>query len=178
MSEIAFRRLSMEDLPLMHRWVNAEPLLQIWNHGETKTYEEIVAKYEPRISGAEPADPYIILYDGRPIGYIQTYLWRDWPDYAQHMDLTEEAASLDVFIGEEAYRGRGIGSKMLVQFMREIIFANPDAASCIITPEVENVAAHRAYEKAGFRHWKTMNHPDEPTPVYFMRVGRNELPSE
>lgn len=176
-SSISFRPLTMEDLPRMLSWVNTEPLLHIWNHGETTTLEQLAAKYEPRIRGEEPVNCYMILVDGQPIGYIQSYLWRDYMEYAQHMGLTEESASLDVFIGDAANRGRGIGSRMLVQFMREKIFSNPSVESCIITPEVANVAAHRAYEKAGFRHWKTMEHPDEPTPVYYMRVGRNELPS-
>ncbi|MDF2626329.1 MAG: aminoglycoside 6-N-acetyltransferase [Symbiobacteriaceae bacterium] len=174
---ISFRSLTMEDLPRMLAWVNQEPLLQIWNHGKTTTLEELEAKYAPRIRGEESVSCYTILLDGEPIGYIQGYLWRDYPEYSQHMGLTEESASLDVFIGDASNRGRGVGTKMLVQFMRELIFNNPEVASCIITPEVANVAAHRAYEKAGFRHWKTMEHPDEPTPVYFMRVGRDELPA-
>ncbi|HWI66618.1 MAG TPA: GNAT family N-acetyltransferase [Symbiobacteriaceae bacterium] len=179
MSEsIAFRRLTTADLPLMHRWVNTEPLIQIWNHGKTKTYDEVAAKYQPRIDGTAPTDPYLILCDGTPIGYIQNYLWRDYPDDAEPLKLKEEAGSLDVFIGEEAYRGRGLGPKLLVKFMRDIVFRNEAVASCVIIVEDGNERAVKAYEKAGFKNLGPVDHPLEPTPVIIMRAGRDELPSE
>ncbi|HYF93409.1 MAG TPA: GNAT family N-acetyltransferase [Symbiobacteriaceae bacterium] len=177
MPDFHFRRLTMEDLPLMHRWIHTARVKAVWDPDKAWTYSEVVDKYQPRTDGSEPTDSFVIMCDGQPIGYIQTYLWRDYPDYAQHLHLTEEAASLDVFIGDEAYIGKGIGPQMLICFMREIVFANPALDSCIISPEVTNVPAIKAYEKAGFRHWKTMDHPNESTPVYLMRVGRADLPS-
>ncbi len=170
---IGFRRLTAEDLPLMHRWFSDPIITQIWNGGESLSYEETVAKYLRYIRREKPTDPYLILYDGRPIGYIQTYLWQDYPDYGQYLDLSG-AASLDIFIGEAAYRGKGIGPELLSQFLCDYIFSNPHVSRCVITPEAGNRPAIRAYEKVGFRHVKTVaGIPDEPGPVYFMSIEQS-----
>lgn len=174
---IAFRRLRFEDLPLMHRWINEDPVVnQIWVQGETRSLEQITNKYGPRINGEQPTDPYLILAGETPIGYIQTYLWQDYDeDFKAHIDLTD-AASFDVFIGEAAYRYRGIGQEILSRFMREYVFARPEVKSCIITPLDNNPAGIRAYEKLGFRHVATIpDLPGEPAPVYFMRIDREQV---
>jgi len=46
------------------------------------TFEAVVDKYGPRIAGDHPTCCYLILYEQRPIGYIQTYRIADYPDYA------------------------------------------------------------------------------------------------
>jgi RimJ/RimL family protein N-acetyltransferase len=48
-------------------------------------------------------------------------------------------------------------------------------ASCVIGPEPKNAAAIRAYAKAGFRHWKTIQQPDEPEPEWLMRLAKGDL---
>lgn len=172
---IRFRRLAMADLPLMYRWINSEGLNQIWCQGKPQTMTDIVRKYGPRIAGEAPTDPYLILHGENPIGYIQTYLWRNYPDYGVHLGLEEEAASLDRFIGEAPYRGKGLGPVLLTHFLREIVFAHAAVASCVITPEEGNMPTIRAYEKAGFRHLCTILVPGEPGLIYLMRIGRTDL---
>lgn len=173
---IQFRRLQCDDLPLLHRWMNEDPVInQIWSHGKLQSIDEIGRKYGARINGEKPTDPYLILYDGLPIGYIQTYFWRDYPGYEAYVDL-QGAASLDLFIGEAAYRNRGLGRELLSRFLWDHVFAKPGAASCVITPEAANLGAIRAYAKAGFHHVATVpDIPGEPGPVYFMRITRSEV---
>ncbi|MGE5674511.1 MAG: GNAT family N-acetyltransferase [Mycobacterium leprae] len=176
--QIGFRKLTMADLPLIHRWLNETPTVKdFYGHGEETPYAAVVAKYEPRVKGEDPTTSYIITYGETPIGYIQTYLWRSYPDYAQYLELQEEAASLDVFIGDEEYLHKGLGSHMLRAFVDQIIFADPRIASCVITPEARNPSALRAYEKAGFQRVREIDHPDEPGPVCLMRIGREALPA-
>lgn len=173
--QIRFRRLAEADLDLMHRWLQTPVLVDIWTNGESWSRERVAEKYGPRIRGEEPAEPFVILADGAPVGYIQWYLWRSYPDYSVHLGLREEAASLDVFIGEEAFRGAGKGPQILRTFLRDVIFARSEAVSCVITPEARNERALRAYEKAGFQRWRVMEHPDEPGPICLMRIGREEV---
>ncbi|HYG56977.1 MAG TPA: GNAT family N-acetyltransferase [Symbiobacteriaceae bacterium] len=172
---VAFRPLDMDDVALLHRWVNDPALIDIWNQGKEQSLEAVEAKYGPYIRGEKPTQPYIIMHGGVPIGYIQTYLWRDYPDYAAHLGAEEESASLDVMIGEAEYRNRGLGRDILRAFLRGVVFSRPQVASCIITPEESNRRALRAYEKAGFKLWKVIDHPDEPSPVALMRITRDEL---
>jgi RimJ/RimL family protein N-acetyltransferase len=171
---IGFRQMATDDLPLMHQWLQIPPVLEWWWGGIAPTYEAVVEKYGPNIRGEAPTVCYLILYAGDPIGYIQTYRIRDYPAYAAQVDVDEEAAGVDLFIGDEAYLHKGLGSYILRAFLRDIVFATGDVASCIIGPSEANAIAIRAYEKAGFRYFKTIPSTNEPTPEYLMRIARDD----
>jgi RimJ/RimL family protein N-acetyltransferase len=172
-SKLGFRKLEVADLPLMHRWQNMDFVNKWWN--DAGSYEEIAAKYEPRIHGSEPTHSHCILYDGEPIGFIQNYIIRDYPDYDRCIAEDERAAGLDLFIGEPDYIYKGLGPHILRKFLREVIFTDESVVSCIIGPAPENLPAIRAYEKTGFKYLKTIQVPDEPVPEYLMRITREDL---
>lgn len=175
---IGFRRMEMDDLRLMHRWLQTRHVLEWWWGGVAPTDEAVAEKYGPRVRSEEPTDPYLILYAGQPIGYIQTYHIRDHPKYAVQVDLDEDAAGVDLFIGEAEYLHKGLGSHILRRFLRDVVFAAGDVASCIIGPSEANAIAIRAYGKTGFHYLKTIPAPNEPTPEYLMRITRADLHGE
>ncbi|MHB8646231.1 MAG: GNAT family N-acetyltransferase [Thermomicrobiales bacterium] len=172
---IGFRRMTTDDLPLMHRWLQTPHVLEWWWGGVAPSYEAVAEKYGSRTRGEEPTDPYIILYRERPIGYIQTYMIRDYPEYAAVVESDEDAAGVDLFIGETEYLHKGLGSHILRAFLRAIVFGAGDTTSCIIGPSEANRIAIRAYEKAGFRFFKTIPSSNEPTPEYLMRLTRADI---
>jgi aminoglycoside 6'-N-acetyltransferase len=172
---IRFQRVVVGDLLLLHRWQNAPHVRKWWSSDREVSLEEVEKEHLPRIRRETPTDPYLIAYREIPIGYIQEYLISDYPDYAKWVQADEEAAGLDLYIGEEAYCRRGLGTLVLRRFLKERIFSNPKTESCILGPNPENQIAIRAYEKAGFRYLKTIRVPDEPNPEYLMRVTRAEL---
>ena len=106
---------------------------------------------------------------------IQTYRINDHPDYGKHLDLREDAAAIDIFIGDVDHVYKGLGAGIIRRFVKDFIFEQTDVVSCIIGPEPKNFAAIRAYEKAGFRYLKTVQVPDEPEPEYLMRLTRLEV---
>ena len=69
LGKIGFERLKLSDLPLMHRWLNA-PHVARWWYAEGSTYPEVEETYVPCIEGRDPTEPYLILYDGLPLGYV------------------------------------------------------------------------------------------------------------
>ncbi len=172
--EISFRALALSDLPLIHRWRNQPHVLQ-WYGQRPLTLEEVLNKHTPRIKGQEPTRCFLILYGTRPIGYIQTYAIRDYPDYAKYVDVQENAAGVDLYIGDAGYIHLGLGPRIIRRFMKAIVFADSAITSVIIGPEPKNHAAIRAYEKAGFRYLKTIQVPGEPEPEYLMRITPAEL---
>lgn len=174
-ARIGFRRMAMGDLPLMHRWLQEPHVLEWWWGGIAPSYEAVAEKYGPRIRGEEPTDPYILLSTDRPIGYIQTYMIRDYPEYAAVVGADDGAAGVDLFIGETDYLHKGFGCHSLRAFLRDIVFGAGDATSCIIGPSEANRIAIRAYEKAGFRYVKTIPSPNEPTPEYLMHIPRADV---
>jgi len=158
----------------MHRWLNT-PHVMRWYSPGGQTMAQVVEKYLPYISGAAPTEAYLIRCDDTPIGYIQTYRINHWPDYAQHVGVDDDTAGVDIFIGEPEFVGRGLGPDVIRTFLRAVVFGSFGAAACVIGPSEENLAAIRAYAKAGFRFWKRAVVPGEPTPEYLMRITPADL---
>jgi RimJ/RimL family protein N-acetyltransferase len=176
---ISFRRLTMEDLPLMHRWLNTDHVAQWYDVGGVHypAVEQVEARYAPAIRGEMPTDQYVILYGDLPIGPIQTYRIGDHPAYAQAVQLDGGAWGVDIAIGEVDYVHRGLGSYILRRFLRDIVFALPNVTSCVIGPDPTNSIAIRAYEKAGFTYLKTVTVPgDLPSEQeYLMVISREDV---
>ena len=169
---LRFRPLALADLPLLHRWLN-EPAVARW-YGAGPTYATVETKYAPRIAGATPTAPYLILYGGQSIGYIQTYCIADYPAYARSIGAVGDVGAwgIDLLIGADAYRGRGLGAAALRAFTQDIIFAQPAATACLIGPHPENAVAIRAYTRAGFRFVRAIAADDSGEPVWLMRLAR------
>src|SRR5688500_1174914 len=121
---ISFRRLAHADLDLMHRWLGADHVARSW--GSPPTLDQVTATYAPRIDRAEPTNCYLALLDDRPVGYLQTYLIRDHPDYAALVAAGDGAAGLDLFLGEPDVVGRGLGPRVVRAFLDEVVFAHPE----------------------------------------------------
>jgi RimJ/RimL family protein N-acetyltransferase len=119
--------------------------------GGRESYDEIAEHYRSAIAGKRPTDLYIVLLNEEPIGFVQTYLVSDYPDYGALVGAGEGVAGVDLFIGDAALMGQGIGSELLRRFVDEVVFASPTTTSCLADPDVRNVASVRAFEKAGFR---------------------------
>ena len=149
MGEIGFRPLGRDDLGLMYEWLRRPHVRRWWD--EHATYADVARHYQPAIEGRRPTDLYLILLDDRPVGFIQTYLVADHPDFAALVGLGAGVAGIDLFVGEEELAGKGLGTDVLRAFVRDIVFAEPGTTACIADPDVRNTASIRAFEKAGFR---------------------------
>jgi RimJ/RimL family protein N-acetyltransferase len=156
---ISFRPMTRADYPLLLEWHQRAHVEQWWT--ERTTMEEIEEHYGPTIDGTEPTDHYVALLDGEPLGMVQTYLLADYPDYAALTGEGEGAAGVDLFIGDEAMTGRGLGTEMLERFVDEIVFARPETTAATADPDVRNTASMRAFEKAGFRSVREFVDPSD-----------------
>ena len=67
-NRIHFRSMNLDDLPLMHRWVNTPHVREWWE--VLPTLGAVLEKYGPPILGKEPTRSFIIEVDARPVGYI------------------------------------------------------------------------------------------------------------
>ena len=146
---LSFRALKVKDLRLLHEWIQRPHVRRWWT--EQETYEEVLDRYSPAIEGRDPTDLYLVLLEGREIGFIQTYLVVDYPEYASLIGRGEGTAGVDLFIADSALTGKGIGSEILRRFVSQIVFADAKTRRCIAGPEAANVASVRAFQKAGFR---------------------------
>jgi RimJ/RimL family protein N-acetyltransferase len=146
---LGFRTMELGDLRLMHEWLQRPHVRRWWR--ERETYEEVVESYSPAIKGRDPTDLYLVLLDGREIGFIETYLVADYPEYASLIGHGEGTAGVDLFIADCTLTGKGIGSETLRRFVSQIVFADEMTRRCVAGPEAANAASVRAFEKAGFR---------------------------
>jgi aminoglycoside 6'-N-acetyltransferase len=171
-SLITFRRLARADFPLMLRWHNT-PHVREWWQLDPHTAEEVEDKYAPHVDQPSLTRGYIMLYDSQPVGFIQEYLIRDYPEYASAVQVDDDAAGVDLFIGDEAYVHCGLGPVLLRAFLRDVVFARDEAGCCVIGPAQSNASAIHAYEKAGFGYLKTIQVPGEPEPEALLRITRD-----
>jgi RimJ/RimL family protein N-acetyltransferase len=165
---ITFRRLRHSELPMIHRWLHVPHVARWWGE-DTGSYEKVSREYSAYIEGEETVEPFLILYDDRPVGYIQSYRVSDDEEYEGLVGI-EDSAGIDLFIGEEYLLYRGLGPLVIRRFIEEVVFADESIMVCIIDPEPENTAAIRAYEKVGFDYFKSADTSEGP--VYLMKLRR------
>ncbi len=172
---VSFRKMTLEDLPQMKQWLNQPHVHDWYDKDKQNTLDEVIERYGRYIKGEKPTDAYFVLYEKKPVAYIQTYKVNDWPELGDYVGYDDHTASVDLFIGDLTFMGHGLGNLMLKKFLKEIVFANPKIHTCIIGPEVSNSRAIKAYAKAGFRYVKTLHIPKETEPNYFMEITRSEV---
>ncbi|MDP9303568.1 MAG: acetyltransferase [Actinomycetota bacterium] len=159
------------DLPLLYEWLQREHVQRWWTDRET--YEEVVHHYLPEIEGSEPTDLFLILLDDQAGGFIQTYRVSDHPEYRELVAVEDGVAGVDLLIGEHELIGRGLGSRALGQFLRDIVFADPEIHACIADPDTENHASLRAFEKAGFHVVRQFADPNDRNRLHtLLRIDR------
>jgi aminoglycoside 6'-N-acetyltransferase len=101
---------------------------------------------EPDFPFDEPeATRFAIVADGEVAGLVQ-YGEEEWPDYRHGW--------VDIFVGDD-FAGRGIGTEVLRRMVR-LLVEERGHHRITIDPAPENVAAVRAYEKAGFERVGTL----------------------
>ena len=167
---VAFRPLTADDLPLLHEWLQREHVRRWWTRHET--LDEVTEHYVPAIEGHDPTDLYVIVLDRAPSGFIQTYQVSDYPEYQELVDIEEGVAGVDLFLAAEEQLGRGVGTRVLEEFLREIVFAVPSTRACLADPDAANVASVRAFEKAGFTAVREFVDPEDGRAHVLMRIDR------
>jgi aminoglycoside 6'-N-acetyltransferase len=130
---VLLRPLRAEDIPRLVE-IGREPDVARW--WTSITTEKLTAKAE----GRDDATGLAILLDGEVVGIIQFHE-EDHPEY--------RSAGIDIFLSSEVH-GRGLGTDAVRTLARWLV-RERGHHRVTIDPAVENPAAVRAYEKAGFK---------------------------
>jgi len=145
----------------MLSWLT-NPMVNEWyENRDGTTLDEIIASYRACVIGIDHEHPAIIEWQNKPIGYLQFYETQKETGYHVKEPILAEPNvwAMDIFLGEPDFYGKGIGSASLT-LMLDYLFTQMGAATVIIDPDVRNVRAIRAYEKAGFRKTKLLKNWD------------------
>jgi aminoglycoside 6'-N-acetyltransferase len=168
---ISFRPLCRSDFALLQKWLCA-PHVDEWWH-EQLDRPGVEAKFGPRIDGAEPTHVFVIEEDSLPVGWIQWYLWSDYPEHALPLGAGPASAGIDLAIGEISRTGLGLGGVVICDFLEQIVFADNSVPTVVTDPEEGNLRSLRAFQKAGFTVANTVRLAGEN---FNRRVVRKDRP--
>jgi RimJ/RimL family protein N-acetyltransferase len=131
-------------LPLLERWESDLPTADLrGNDPAPVTAETLAATWEPLLRGERPDWIGFAIYalpELRPIGVLNI---RDFTN-------PHGTAEFGIAIGDEADRGRGLGTEA-TWLLLDYAFTVLGVRNVWLDTPAYNVAAIRAYEKAGFR---------------------------
>lgn len=144
-----------KDFEYLYNWLNNRNVSKFYGSQEEKVMDFIKQKYGNKIADSQ-IFPCIFEYDGVPIGYIQFY-----DVNAENYDLSQEmldkivskqdrVIAIDVFIGEDEYRDKGIGTKV-IKLLLNTLFKKYDVDVVLIDPKTNNERAISCYRKCGFQ---------------------------
>jgi aminoglycoside 6'-N-acetyltransferase len=118
--------------------------------------------------GRRLADP--LSHRAKPLAYLQCYRNLDWPHWAAQIDAFE-GLSIDLYIGEPAFVGRGYGRAMLDAYVRDVAFLRwPAEQRCFIAHAIANTRALACSRGAGFREIGTFT--EDGVPMRLLRLER------
>jgi aminoglycoside 6'-N-acetyltransferase len=141
---VTFERLQDSHFSLLLKWLEAPHVKAWWDQDVHWTLERIKEKYGDYGKGyklekgvQKPFQAYVIYGDARPLGYIQLYNAYDFSreDQIPLEGFPESLATIDIFIGEEDYVGKGLGSRIMNQFLKE--YVDPYYDTCFVDPCIE-----------------------------------------
>ncbi len=152
-SACAFRPAAPHDLPLLRLWLRTPEVVRWWGNAAEQAALLREDMDEPRMVMR------IVSFEGRPFAYSQDYAVHVWPQ-PHFAHLPPGSRAINSFIGEPDMIGRGHGSTYL-RLLAERLRAE-GAPVVAIDPDVDNLRARRAYEKAGFRGDTVVESGDGP----------------
>lgn len=170
-----FRRLTDDDLPMLHRWLN-EPGVVRWWEGDDVSWAGVVRDYGS--GNDDPTEHWIAVVDGRDAGWLQCYAWADYADEDETKaqwgaGVDRAAAGIDYLVADPAERGTGVGSAMIRAFVRDVVFGlHPGWTQASAGPYVANTASWRALERAGFRRLADYDSGDDDGPCRVLVIDR------
>jgi RimJ/RimL family protein N-acetyltransferase len=149
-NQIGFVPVEPRHYPLLRTWLGEPHMREWWGDPEIE-----FGFIRDMVEGRDTTRPFLIVFEGAPIGYIQYwfvghYQNAQWiEDNPWLMELPPDTIGVDLSIGRPDKLSQGIGSTALAAFAA--MLRERGHGTIIIDPDRDNGRAGRAYTKAGFR---------------------------
>jgi RimJ/RimL family protein N-acetyltransferase len=153
----SFSPLTVADIPMLHDWMTRPHWIEWW--GPPEPLQAVQAEYGAKIADTTRLQSYIAWVDGRPLGYIQSYVATNCGDGWWEDETDPGVRGIDQSIGDAGDLNRGLGTGMVRAFVDKL-FEDPQVTRIQTDPDPRNARAIRCYEKAGFRAVREITTPD------------------
>jgi aminoglycoside 6'-N-acetyltransferase len=165
---IGFRPMTLDDVAMVEHWLQASHTQPWWR---TSDLEEIVQAARGEVA----VEPWILVVDGRDVGYFQVYDVGYDDEYGRAcaaVGAEPGTAGMDYLIGDPELIGAGIGTRAIERFVTDVVFARGAWPAVCAGPDPANLASIRVLEKNGFRPIGRIETRDGPE--HLMLLARNE----
>ena len=132
-----------DNYKLMHRWCSQKFIYE-WFEQRILSYDEIVNKYKNKLLN-KIQDLFFIYNNDEKIGFVQIYKYDDDINIGNYNNIYE----YDIFIGEESYLSKGIGTKV-VNYVDNYIFNTYKSDCIVLRPFKRNIRAVKCYQKCNY----------------------------
>ena len=150
--DITFRILENKDTEFkqIHKWCKNKFVYE-WFEQRILSIDEIISKYKNKLeNGFQKL--FVIQYKGKDIGLLQLYRF-EYDIKLNEFKHFKNIYEYDLFIGEEEYLSKGIGT-IIVKLINEMIYSNYKADAIILRPFKRNVRAINCYKKCNYKQIK------------------------
>lgn len=180
-TRFTFKHSTESQRELIHQWLRQDYISE-WIHGQglqnTLTGLERVYQYQiesKSFNRETEITEHWIGYDGdKPFVYLLTsnVFRHDENAYIKYSETQGLVITLDIFICDPDYVGKGLAVEIIRQFL---LTEFSDISEVFIDPEKENKRAVHVYQKAGFRIVGEFIAPWHPVPHYLMKLNMRDL---
>jgi RimJ/RimL family protein N-acetyltransferase len=152
-----FETVDVSQKKLIHHWLEEQHIRE-WLHGQglQNTLEDLAKSFQ----GSSLFQHWIAYDNEIPFGYLLT------------SEEGPHAITLDVFIGDLNYLGKGLAVQMIQEFL---ISQFPHKKEVWIDPQKTNTRAIHVYEKVGFQITQEFIAKWNPVPHYKMLLTRRDV---
>ena len=152
LDDFGFVPLRSSDLPSLAAWLARPHVAQWWR--EPSDLVSVEQNYGPLAEGIDLTEGFIVHFRDRPIGYVQRYLIDEHPDWRDTIRGAlghSGGVGIDYLIGEQDLVGRGVGRRLISEFVDASWNRYPSADGITVALQQDNIASWKALEAAGFR---------------------------
>lgn len=178
-NRFVFRPLGREDFPMLGDWLARSHVRTWWHHDPSPSSLE--EDFGPGVDGEDAVEYFIVAIDGVECAFIQSCQLHDedeWWSALQVVDAPRDAFTVDYFIAEPSLVGKGLGTAVIRQFLKDRWRRYPDATCSIVDVDPANPPSWRALEKNGYRAiWEGELDVSDPRDQGTSRLYRLDRPA-
>lgn len=166
---------------LIHGWLEQDYIRE-WIHGQGLQNTRVgLIKFIQHYTKTKAIDRtsditqhWVGYDDNKPFVYLLTsnVFKNGMSEYAKHSQTDGLAITLDIFICDSTYLGKGLATQVIKEFL---LTHFSDISEVFIDPEQNNTKATHVYQKVGFQIVGEFIASWHPVPHYIMRLNMNKL---